>query len=59
VNKQANGTPGQGSELFVEAFYKFRITKFMSLQPDVQYYRTPGGDGRDALLVGTRLKFKL
>lgn len=59
VNKQANGTPGQGSEFFVEAFYKFRITKFMSLQPDVQYYRTPGGDGKDALLVGTRLKFKL
>lgn len=59
VNKQANGTPGQGSEVFAEAFYKFRITKFMSLQPDVQYYRTPGGDGQDALLVGTRLKFKL
>lgn len=59
VNRQANGTPGQGSELFVELFYKWRFTKFMSLQPDLQYYRRPGGDGRDAVLVGTRLKFKL
>lgn len=59
VNRQANGTPGPGSEVFVEVFYKWRFTKFMSLQPDLQYYRTPGGDGRDALLVGARLKFKL
>lgn len=59
VNRQANGTPGPGGEFFVELFYKWRFTKFMSLQPDIQYYRTPGGDGRDALLVGTRLKFKL
>lgn len=59
VARQANGTPGPGTEFYMEAFYKWRMTKFMSLQPDVQYYRTPGGDGRDALLVGARLKFKL
>jgi porin len=59
VGQQRNGTPGPGSETFVEVFYKWRLTKFVSFQPDVQYYRTPGGDGRDALIVGTRLKFKL
>jgi porin len=59
VAQQVNGTPGPGTEFFVEIFYKWRMTKFMSLQPDVQYYRTPGGDGQDALLVGARLKFKL
>ncbi|MCU0695632.1 MAG: carbohydrate porin [Myxococcaceae bacterium] len=59
VGQQRNGTPGPGSETFVEVFYKWRLTKFFSLQPDVQYYRTPGGDGRDAIIVGTRLKLKL
>lgn len=59
INRQTNGTPGPGGEFFVEIFYKWRFTKFMSLQPDIQYYRTPGGDGQDALLVGARLKFKL
>ncbi len=59
VARQANGTPGGGTEFYVEAFYKWRLTKFLSLQPDLQYYRTPGGDGQDALLVGARLKFKL
>ncbi len=59
VTRQANGTPGTGTEFFIEAFYKWRLTKFVSLQPDLQYYRTPGGDGRDALLLGARLKFKL
>lgn len=59
VAKQANGTPGPGAEFYVEVFYKWRLSRFVSLQPDVQYYRTPGGDGRDALLVGARLKFKL
>ena len=58
VQQQRNGTPGPGSEFFVELFYKWRLTHFISLQPDLQYYRTPGGDGRDALLVGVRLKLK-
>jgi porin len=59
VARQANGTPGPGTEFYMEAFYKWRMTRFMSLQPDLQYYRTPGGDGQDALLVGARIKFKL
>jgi carbohydrate-selective porin OprB len=56
--QQTNGTPGPGSEVFFELFYKWRLTHFLSLQPDLQYYRTPGGDGQDALLVGIRLKVK-
>jgi porin len=59
VAKNLNGTPGPpGAEFFIEAFYKWRLTHFISLQPDIQYYRTPGGDGKDALLVGMRLKLK-
>ncbi len=59
VSRQTNGASGPGGEVFVEVFYKLRLTKFFSLQPDLQYYRTPGGDGRDALIAGMRLKFKL
>ena len=51
--------PVDGSEEFVELFYKWRMTPYASLQPDLQLYRHPGGDGRDALLIGTRLKVKI
>lgn len=58
VSEQLNGSLGRGSEVFIEAFYKWRLSHFLSLQPDVQYYAHPGGDGRDALLFGLRLKVK-
>lgn len=51
--------PGPGHEWFVEAFYKLRLTSFVSLQPDLQWFRHPGGDGRSALVAGLRLKLKL
>ena len=53
------GAPGPVNEIFGELFYKWRLTAFFSLQPDVQFYRHPGGDGPDALFVGIRLKVKL
>ncbi|HEY0481986.1 MAG TPA: carbohydrate porin [Kofleriaceae bacterium] len=59
VAQQVGGHPGRGSEDFVEAFYKLRLTSFVSLQPDVQWFRHPGGDGADALVAGVRLKLKL
>jgi porin len=59
VAQQLGGTPGRGDELFVETFYKLRLTKFFSLQPDLQVYLHPGGDGQTTLLLGLRLKAKL
>ncbi|MBX7097148.1 MAG: carbohydrate porin [Myxococcaceae bacterium] len=59
VAQQLNGHLGPGAEYFVEAFYKLRLTRFLSLQPDLELYRHPGGDGRDAVLAGMRLKAKL
>jgi len=53
------GSPGPGSEWFIEAFYKLRLTNFISLQPDFQWFRHPGGDGADAFVAGLRLKLKL
>ena len=59
IAEPAGGSIGPGDEWFLEAFYKLRYTSFISLQPDVQFYRHPGGDGRDAVIAGARLKVKL
>jgi porin len=53
------GSPGPRDETFVEAFYKLRLTSFVSFQPDLQWFRHPGGDGAEALAIGLRLKVKL
>jgi porin len=50
---------GSGSEGFIETFYRFQLTPFLIVQPDLQYYRHPGGDGPDALLAGVRLRIQL
>jgi porin len=59
IARQVGGSPGTGSEWFLEAFYKLRLTSFLSLQPDLQWFRHPGGDGADAFVAGMRLKLKL
>lgn len=59
LGQSLGGTTGAFDEWFVEASYKLRLTKFASLQPDVEVYRHPGGDGADALIAGGRLKVKL
>ncbi|MEO7733969.1 MAG: carbohydrate porin [Kofleriaceae bacterium] len=59
VADQLGGASGRGSEWFLEAFDKVRLTNFISLQPDVQWFRHPGGDGPDAWVAGFRLKLKL
>ena len=59
VAEPLGGSPGPRDEGFVEAFYKLRLTSFVSLQPDFQWFRHPGGDGADALVAGVRLKLKL
>lgn len=59
VAEPLGGSPGPRDESFVEAFYKLRLTGFVSLQPDLQWFRHPGGDGADALAIGVRLKLKL
>ncbi|MFQ5461881.1 MAG: carbohydrate porin [Phycisphaerae bacterium] len=42
------------SETVVELFYKAQLTPWFSLMPDLQYIVNPGGDGRDAFVVGVR-----
>ncbi len=59
IAPQLGGTPGRGDEIFFETFYKARLTHFFSIQPDLQLYLHPGGDGRTTLLAGVRIKVKL
>jgi porin len=59
VAEPLGGSPGPRDEWFVEAFYKLRLTSFFSLQPDLQWFRHPGGDGASALVAGLRVRVKL
>ncbi|TMQ11814.1 MAG: carbohydrate porin [Deltaproteobacteria bacterium] len=59
VTEPVGGSPGPADEWFVEAFYKLRLTSFVSLQPDLQWFHHPGGDGSDVFVAGVRFKVKL
>jgi carbohydrate-selective porin OprB len=58
VNAPEVGGP-PNHELFVELFYKWRLSHFLSLQPDLQLYDRPAEGGRGAVVLGARLKLKL
>lgn len=47
------------SESYVEFFYKAKLTKTLTLQPDLQFIRHPGGAGRDAVAAGLRFELAL
>jgi porin len=53
------GSKEPGTEIFVETFYKARLTNWFSLEPDFQFFHRPGGDGRDAVVLGLRFKLRL
>jgi len=43
-------------ETAIEFFYRFQLTRAISLKPDLQYLVNPGGTYRDALAGGVRLE---
>lgn len=47
---------GTNREIAYELFYKFQLTPWMCLQPDLQYVVTPTGIYPDALAVGLRFQ---
>ena len=59
IGQPLGGTRGPKDEWFAEAFYALQLTGFVSLEPDVQAFRHPGGDGSDALVAGMRLRLAL
>jgi len=46
-------------ETAYELFYKYQHSKFISLQPDIQYIANPGGLYKDALVAGLRFEVVL
>lgn len=50
---------GTLQETVFELFYKAQITRWMSLQPDIQHIGSPSGIHRDALAVGLRFRLSL
>ena len=50
---RAAGTYTESYELACEIFYRWHLTPWLRLQPDLQYIVNPGGSGIDDALVGT------
>jgi porin len=40
-------------ETVTEMFYRFQVTKFFSIKPDIQYIRDPGESNQENCLLGT------
>lgn len=53
---QNEGIVVKHSETAFELFYKYRHSKFIALQPDLQFIARPSGRYRDALLPGLRFQ---
>lgn len=51
-----NGTDIGHSEKATELFYKWVVGPKLSLQPDLQYIASPGGQFRDAIVSGLRFE---
>ncbi len=50
---------GTDQEVMVELFYKAKVNSTMSIQPDIQYIKTPSGIHSDALVAGLRVQLDL
>lgn len=57
--KQTFERDGLKFENAIETFYRFRVTPNVILQPDAQFLINPGGNGRDAFVVGLRCEMVL
>ena len=55
-SEKSIGNSGQTYELMIEFTQKIMVTKWMFIQPDLQYIIRPGGTGdtENALVVGSR-----
>jgi porin len=47
------GSVVEDHELAIEGFYDLRVTEWLSLKPDLQFIRNPGGREGDDAIVGT------
>jgi len=52
--RASSDLPNRSGETVIELFYKAGVTTWLALQPDLQYFVNPAGDGRGALVLGLR-----
>lgn len=45
---------GLTNETDFELFYQANVTPWLTVQPDIQYFNNPAGDGRNAFAIGLR-----
>lgn len=59
--QSAGGTRSEHAEDVVEATYRYSLTPWFAIQPNVQYIRNPGGTSgtSNAKLIGVRLELAL
>jgi porin len=50
---------GRSPEQAIEFFYKAQMSKWTTLQPDLQYIANPGGGAKDAFVAGLRFELVL
>jgi len=57
LNVSADNSKRQSSETVLEWMYKIQLTKWLNIQPDIQYIIKPGGTGEipNALVLGFQL----
>jgi len=57
ANQQLNGNPVQEYEVVLEANYRYQVTPFLYVQPDIQYVINPGAANQfpDALVLGAQM----
>ena len=56
--QRALGSPIEAAEAVLEITYRYALTPWLTVQPDVQYILNPGADRslRDALVLGLRIE---
>lgn len=54
ISNRLSNFKGTSAETVMEIFYRFQITPFLSIQPDLQYIFKPNGIEKDALAIGVR-----
>lgn len=54
LSRRVFNIDGRTSESALEIFYKFQVTPYLVIQPDLQYIFSVNGEGTNAMMIGVR-----
>lgn len=54
ISRDYKEIDGRRQEAIIEIFHKFQLTKWLALQPDLQVVLSPGGEHKNAFVMGIR-----